>query len=143
MKSPFVSLISLTAILGIAPPARLARAGAADPPLEVKQAPSLACNRSALTEAERKRHFDELGPALRRIKKSARELPDGYEFEFPGDKATIGLVTEWVAGEAACCPFFDIGVRIERQGGPLRLSLTGGPGVKRFIEVDAAAWLKP
>jgi hypothetical protein len=100
----------------------------------------LACNRAALTVQERKRHFDELSPALQARKKSVRELRDGFEFEFPSDTATFRLVSEWVAGERLCCPFFDIDVHVEREGGSLWLRLTGREGVKQFIRADFARW---
>jgi hypothetical protein len=94
---------------------------------------AFACNRLALTSEQRKRHFDELGPQLRSLKKSVRELPNGYEFEFPADPNTVQLVAEWALGEHACCPFFDIDMRLELEGGSLWLGLTGREGVKQFI----------
>ena len=59
-----------------------------------------ACNRTALTPQARKRHFDELTPALRARQKSIRELRDGFEFEFSSDPATLQLVSEWIQGDA-------------------------------------------
>jgi hypothetical protein len=99
-----------------------------------------ACNRAALTAQQRKRHFDELSPALRARKQSVRELRDGFEFEFPPDTMTFQLVSEWVQGERLCCPFFDIDVHVEREGGKLWLRLTGREGVKRFIRADFVNW---
>src|SRR5712664_1953082 len=55
------------------------------------------CDRLALTPAVRKRHFDELGPALRARRTSVRELPDGYEFQFPSDAKTVAMLEEWAA----------------------------------------------
>src|SRR5277367_4189224 len=101
-----------------------------------------ACNRAALTAEARKRHFDELSPALRARKKSIRELRDGFEFEFPPDTATFQLVSEWVTGERLCCPFFDIDVHVEREHGNLWLRLTGREGVKQFIHADFARWFE-
>jgi len=101
-----------------------------------------ACNRAALTDIDRKRHFDELGPALRAMVKKVRELPDGYEFQFPADRETFRLTAEWAAGEHLCCPFFDIELRQERENGAFRMRLTGRPGVKRFIEADLGNWMK-
>ena len=101
-----------------------------------------ACNRLALTPEQRKRHFDELGPTLRSLKKGIRELPNGYEFEFPADPKTVQLVSEWAVGERACCPFFDIDMRLEREGGSLWLGLTGREGLKQFIQADGAAWIR-
>ncbi len=79
-----------------------------------------ACNRLAHTPEQRKRHFDELGPKLRSLRKSVRELPSGYEFEFPADSNTVQLVAEWAVGERACCPFFDIDMRDTRSMCPPR-----------------------
>ena len=101
-----------------------------------------ACDRLALTPEIRKRHFEELGPTLLRLKKSTRELTDGYEFEFPADEKTFQLLTEWTIQERLCCPFFDINLRFEREGGPLWLRLTGREGTKEFIKADGAAWVK-
>lgn len=101
-----------------------------------------ACDRMALSAEDRKRHFDELGPALRSLHKSIRELPDGYAFEFPADPASIKLVAEWVAGERVCCPFFDIDLKLEREGGSFWMRLTGRDGVKQFIKADFSPWFK-
>jgi len=95
-----------------------------------------ACNAFALSPEVRKRHFEELGPALLKLKKSVRELPDGYELEFPADNKTYQLLTEWAFQERLCCPFFDIGLRLDREGGPLWLRLTGRPGTKDFIKME-------
>lgn len=121
------------------PESAAAQAGSA----EAKHPQSaFACNRLALTSEQRKRHFDELGPKLRSLKKNVRELPNGYEFEFLADSNTVQLVAEWAIGERACCPFFDIDMRLEREGGSLWLGLTGRDGVKQFIAADGAAWIK-
>ena len=101
-----------------------------------------ACDRLALDPVARKRHFDELGPDLRSMRKAVRELPDGYEFQFPSDPKTIALVAEWAAGERLCCPFFDIQLRMEPEGGPFWLRLTGRRGTKDFMKVDGASWIK-
>jgi hypothetical protein len=96
----------------------------------------LACNAFALSSEIRKRHFEELGPALLKLKKSTRELPDGYEFELPADNKTYQLLTEWAFQERLCCPFFDIELRFDRENGPLWLRLTGRPGTKDFIKME-------
>ena len=95
-----------------------------------------ACNAFALSPEARKRHFEELGPALLKLKKSTRELSDGYEFELPADNKTYQLLTEWVFQERLCCPFFDIDLRLDRENGPLWLRLTGRPGTKEFIKEE-------
>ena len=97
---------------------------------------ALACNAFALSPEARKRHFEELGPALLKLKKSIRELPDGYELELPADNKTYQLLTEWAFQERLCCPFFDIALSFDRENGPLWLRLTGRPGTKEFIKME-------
>jgi hypothetical protein len=101
-----------------------------------KHESALACNAFALSPELRKRHFEELGPALLKLKKSTRELSNGYEFELPVDNKTYELLTEWAYQERLCCPFFDIGLRFDRENGPLWLRLTGRPGTKEFIKME-------
>ena len=124
----------LTAIAIIAPVAIWATSEPSS--VQTEQVSRFACNAFALSPEARKRHFDELGPALLKLKKSTRELPDGYEFELPPDKGTYQLLTEWAFQERLCCPFFDIDVRFERENGPLWLRLTGRPGTKEFIKEE-------
>jgi hypothetical protein len=101
-----------------------------------KRESPFACNAFALSPEIRKRHFEELGPALLKLKKSIRELPDGYELELPADNKTYQLLTEWAFQERLCCPFFDIDLRFDRENGPLWLRLTGRPGTKEFIKEE-------
>ena len=100
------------------------------------------CNVKALSPAARTRHFDELGPMLQSLKLAVRELSNGYAFQFPADSATVALVAEWVAGERACCPFFDVAMTFDREGGPFWVTLAGRPGTKEFIRADAPGWIK-
>lgn len=101
-----------------------------------------ACNLKAFTAQERKRHFDDLSPMLRKLKTGVRETATGYAFSFPNDAKTFALLSEWIEQERRCCPFFDIALKVEREGGPLWMELSGRPGTKQFIEADGAAWIK-
>lgn len=123
----------ITAIVIVAPVTVWATS---EPSSQTEHVSPLACNALALSPEARKRHFKEVGPALLKLKKSTRELSDGYEFEFPTDRATYQLLTEWIIEERLCCPFLDIGLRFSREGGPLWLRLTGPPGTKEFIKED-------
>ena len=145
MKNFWLGVASMTAMGGaalslIAPVGRIF-AQAANSSLRSKQESLLACNAFALSPEQRNRHFDELGPALRGLRMSVRELDDGYEFEFPADTPTLQLLVEWTIQERACCPFFDINLRLEREGGPVWLRLTGRKGTKEFIKMEAAEWI--
>jgi hypothetical protein len=53
------------------------------------------------------------------------------------------MLAEWIDQERRCCPFFDIDLRVEHDGGALWLRLTGRPGTKEFIraEAEAGPWL--
>ncbi len=139
MKTRLMVVLTIAALLG---PAYSQDTGSRPAATSAKQNSPFACDRLALTPAQRKRHFDELGPTLRSMKKSIRELDNGYEFQFAPDLATVQLVAEWAAGERLCCPFFNIELRMESEGGPTWLRLTGRKGTKEFIQADAAAWIK-
>ena len=121
----------ITAIAIVAPVAIWA---ASELSSQTEHVTPFACGALALSPEVRKRHFEELGPALLKLKKSTRELPNGYEFELPADNRTYQLLTEWAFQERLCCPFLDIGLRFDREGGPLWLRLTGRPGTKEFIK---------
>src|SRR3954452_22097961 len=85
------------------------------PALAPKDSP-FACDRLALTSAERTRHFNDLSPALLARKLAVRELPNGYEFKFPTDTKTFAMLSEWMEQERRCCPFFDMDLRVESEG---------------------------
>ena len=146
MKALIVLAIAATAVGAIAfsqiafPKSALTQQSNAS--VATKHESPFACDRMALTPEVRKRHFEELGPALISLKKSVRELPDGFEFEFPKDEKTYQLLTEWAFQERLCCPFFDLDVRMEREGGPVLLRVTGREGVKDFIKVDGREWIR-
>lgn len=135
MNILFLAAISLGAICLVASNASTGQ----DQALSLSQPEHVspfACNAFALSPEVRKRHFEELGPALLKLRKSMRELPDGYELELPTDNKTYQLLTEWAFQERLCCPFFEIALRFDRENGPLWLRLTGRPGTKEFIKEE-------
>ena len=103
----------------------------------------LACRLDALTSAQRARHR-QLSESLAKAVVGSRELSGGYELELDlsrlpadakGDPYCIVEVAEWVDLEARCCPFLDFGIGVRGVGGAIRLSLSGGPGVKEFLRM--------
>lgn len=68
---------------------------------------------------------------------STRELPDGYEFTFPGTSEWVRTLMDFVAMERDCCTFFTLELRLEADHGPIHLTLRGREGVKAFISVMA------
>jgi hypothetical protein len=97
------------------------------------------CDMTALTSEQRARHH-ELAALLQSSLASIRELPDGYDFEFPWEAATYAALAEITPMEHACCPFFDIGIRIESESKKLYWRLTGREGIKPFIRAEFGAW---
>ena len=136
MKTSFVFIIMASLALLYVVSERSIGADETTSSHSAKPQSPFACNAFALSPEVRKRHFEELGPALLKLKKSTRELPDGYEFELPADNRTYQMLTEWAFQERLCCPFFDIDLRFDREDGPLWLRLTGRPGTKEFIKEE-------
>jgi len=99
------------------------------------------CDRTALTPEQRKRQ-QELGHILASSVLGIQELPDGFEFEFPSDSTNYQALAEFTPLERACCPFFDISIRLEREGGKLWWRLTGREGVKQFVHAEFSPWIK-
>jgi hypothetical protein len=102
---------------------------------EYAQKTVFACNMLALNAKERKRHI-EVTRRLRAATKESRELPDGYGFRFSSDQSTILLVSEFIARERRCCPFFTFEMVVEPEDGPLWMRLRGTEGVKDFIRAE-------
>jgi hypothetical protein len=136
MKTSFVFIIVAFFALLFIVSGRSIRADETTLSQSAKHESPFACNALALSPELRKRHFEELGPALLKLTKSRRELPDGYEFELLPDNKTYQLLTEWAFQERLCCPFFDIALRLDREGGSLWLRLTGRHGIKEFIKEE-------
>ena len=94
-----------------------------------------ACNMLALDAEGRKRH-KVVSERMRAAVKEVQDLPDGYAFRFPAEESTILLVSEFIARERLCCPFFRFELIAEGEDGPLWLRLRGREGVKEFIKAE-------
>lgn len=94
-----------------------------------------ACNMLALGAQERPRHQAVTGQ-MREAIKEVKELPDGYSFRFDASQPNILLLSEFIARERLCCPFFTFELVAERSDGPLWLKLRGREGVKEFIVAE-------
>ena len=96
---------------------------------------------TALSSEQRARHR-ELAALLQSFLTAIRELPDGYDFEFPWNPETYHALAEVSPLEHACCPFFDIGIRIESGSNNLCWRLTGQEGIKPFIRAEFGKWFE-
>src|ERR1700686_415332 len=64
------------------------------------------CNIKALNPTERA-HHKELTNKLIAARKGIVETEKGYEFQFTPASVSLAELTDWVAAEGKCCPFFD------------------------------------
>lgn len=93
----------------------------------------LACDPSAIPEAERDRHEASAQVVFGAIEDIV-ELSDGYEFRLPASTELIEATAEFISRERLCCPFFTFELLVEADHGPARMKLTGGAEVKQYIE---------
>lgn len=100
-----------------------------------------ACDMTALSSQQRTRHY-ELAALVQLSLIAVHELPDGYDFEFAWSPDTYEALAELAPLEHACCPFFDIGIRIESGSNNLYWRLTGQEGIKPFIRAEFGKWFE-
>ena len=93
------------------------------------------CDMKAMSKNERER-YDSLRKKLESAIQETKELTDGYVFRWKSEEVSLMEVAEWVDKERKCCPFFDFAIGLERNGGPLTLTLGGQEGVKEFIRME-------
>lgn len=94
-----------------------------------------ACDMAALDATQRLR-WDALLRQLSEKKQELQELLDGYALRFPAESQLVRDVAEFITYERLCCPFFDLELVVEREGGPLWLRIKGREGVKDFIRSE-------
>src|SRR5689334_7007798 len=135
MKTFFIVAAAIAVLGTFAVSVRQAVSQPSSPADKSKRESPFACQRLALSLEQRQRK-EELGKTLHPLMHNPHELPDGFEFELPADAATFQATAEWAAMERVCCPFFDIELRLRREGGGFWLRLTGREGVKRFIKSE-------
>lgn len=92
----------------------------------------LICNLGALDRVQRERHEVNTSQLFGSVE-ATEELVDGYAFRWPAESATILQVAEFITLERLCCPFFNFALRLESEGGPLWLKMTGREGVKQYL----------
>src|SRR4051794_37061097 len=86
-------------------------------PIEYESVPSpLACDLTAISAAERAAHHALAEHVLVEAVQEVQELADGYAFRFAA--ADYPTVTEFVANERLCCPFFTFTLQVQADQGP-------------------------
>jgi hypothetical protein len=137
-----IALIGIVSLLGVRTVSKAACCAAETCQQETqakegsaKKPQAFACNLTALTTEQRKRHA-ELRKVLGESIKEIQELPDGYAFRLPDDTKTILNAAEFITYEKLCCPFFTFNLEIESDDKPVWLKLTGREGVKQFLKTE-------
>ncbi len=72
-----------------------------------------------------------------------RELPTGYALRLPNEGDTFMQMARFVENERLCCPFFNFGLEVEADGGPLWLRLTGEGEIKALLLTTLSEHIDP
>jgi hypothetical protein len=91
----------------------------------------IACNPEAVP-AEKREQWMTTGKQVYAAVQYVKELPDGYGFCLPAEM--LRHVVEYISNERLCCGFLRFTVEVEPNAGPLWLRLTGGDGVKEYMQ---------
>jgi hypothetical protein len=93
------------------------------------------CDLAAMNAEQRARYRD-VTQRMRAATPVVEEISDGYSLCFRADAALCLTVAEFITLERLCCPFLDLTLELVREGGPMRLKLTGDEGVKPFLRAE-------
>ena len=97
----------------------------------------MACRTdTGVSGPEQESHYQRLADAMRGTVLEVRELPGGYALRYPSDASSIMMVAEWITLERRCCSFVDFELHVEPEGRAVWLNLSGGPGVKEFLQAE-------
>lgn len=102
---------------------------------------ALACDMGALDPSERQTH-QERTAELFRTARAIHPLSNGFSLRLSNDGPTLARIAEFIAREQLCCPFLRFDLRVEPQKAQAQLRLTGGQGVKRFLQMELADLLQ-
>lgn len=101
---------------------------------------TITCDTSALDEAERERH-EEVSRTLLTSVADVRETPNGYALVLPPDDGTVREAGAFISRERRCCPFLEFTLEVGTDENPVLLTLSGGDGVKPYLERTPVAAL--
>jgi len=91
----------------------------------------IACQ---LTDSEFRARRDGLLSVVRGMVVSARWQPNGLALEFLPSASALGPVLELIAAERTCCPFLHFQLGTGPADAPTRVTITGPPGSRTFLE---------
>src|SRR5690242_14031834 len=94
----------------------------------------LACDLAAIDAEARQAHVELASYLLREGAQEVRDLPAGFAFRFAA--AQYAQVTQFIANERLCCPFFTFALEVTPGHGPLWLRITGPAGAKDILQAE-------
>ena len=97
------------------------------------ETPPLACDLTAIPADVREEHVI-TALQLFALAQEVQELPDGYAIRFLNEPGRLLTIAKFIENERLCCPFFNFGLEVASNRGPLWLRLTGGDGVKEILQ---------
>ena len=95
----------------------------------------MLCTLDGIDPEGRERHR-ELGVAVRERLVGVEELADGLALRYAMDSEFFLRLAEWATLERQCCPFLTLGLHLPSGEGAMELRLTGGEGVKAFLDAE-------
>lgn len=98
----------------------------------------LVCRLDAFTKQQAKRHAA-LWARIQRRAEGIEELDSGYALRFPLDNELLIQLAEFIILERLCCPFLDFGLELFPERESIQLRLSGGGGVKAFLQQELQA----
>lgn len=93
---------------------------------------AIACDYNAIAPESRTTHTATVETIFASVL-AIEELSHGYAFELPLETPLLYKVSEFIANERLCCPFFTFTLVV---GDSLWLKLTGADEVKGFIKMN-------
>jgi hypothetical protein len=61
------------------------------------------------------------------------DTPDGYQLEFAASSDTLHAITDVIDAERQCCRWLRFQLKVEPDGGPMVLALSGPQGAREFL----------
>jgi hypothetical protein len=95
---------------------------------------SLACDLTAIPSTIREEHVMS-APQLFAAAEEVQDLPNGFAIRFVNEPGRFLSIARFIENERLCCPFFNFGLELEPNNGPLWLRLTGAEGVKEMLQI--------
>lgn len=93
----------------------------------------LACDLTAIPADVREEHVI-TAPQLFTLAQEVQELSNGFAIRFVNEPGRFMAIARFIENERLCCPFFNFGLEVEPNSGPLWLRLTGGEGAKEILQ---------